>query len=553
MCGIIGYMGWRNSRDVVIHGLKMMEYRGYDSAGIYDGTRVVKAVGDISTLEKKAGFLKGSGIGIGHTRWATHGGVSEENAHPHADCGGKIFAVHNGIIDNYAEIRRMLSGHVFRSQTDSEVIPHFFEPGITEERIREFMALAKGEFAIVMTDGKRIYAMKRGSPLVIGIGSGEYFIASDIYAFLDFTREAVFLDDGEYAIIDKGGIRLFSNGAEIKKRPVTLPDIDFKPSKDGEHFMISEIREGPSVLTRLLSSLEFDRNFRMFVDEISSSEMVVPVAAGTSYHAGYFFSLLLQRLGKVSYPVLASEASSHTLKGTIVAISQSGETMDVIQALKGREFIGVVNVPYSTIERMSKFSVNILAGKETAVASTKTFLNQIGLFTRAYQEISGESHDMVKPVRKAVSMENAAATWADELSNEKVIYVLGSGINLPIAMEIALKIKEIAYIPVLPMASGELKHGTLALIEKGTPVIIISDFEQDRVAAHEISARGGRIFEIASVPSGKAERVVVSGFNDVGHSMFSAVFGQMLSYHIAKKLGREIDKPRNLAKSVTVR
>ncbi len=543
MCGIAGYSGKGDAWDVISSLLREMEYRGYDSCGVALGRPdiVEKTVGTVDRLKPVRGFT----VGIGHTRWATHGKVSKANAHPHLSCDGRIAIVHNGIISNHSALRQWLMerGHVFRSETDSEVIAHLIE----ECGIWKAMEMLEGDYAVAgIMDGK-LFAMKHGSPLVVGFSGNDVFIASDPLSLSGFAERVVVMDDGD-VLVDG---RLMRNGKGAEKEAISVSAFDPGREKRMEHYMIQEIHEQPRVAMAVMKSGEW----RKLVPE----EMLL-IASGSSYNASLFYSSLLNLSGIDARAVIASEAGlvKNLGIGKVVAVSQSGETADVITAVKSieRQFDAIVNVPYSTLDRMARRSIYMMAGRERAVAATKTFIAEISLFSLSWSLVSGESVDVVTPVERALSMEDEARAVGREISNAGSMYVLGRHENYAIAREIALKIKEIAYVHAESHESGEMKHGPLALVDEGFPAIIVVSSERDLHAAEELASRGAKVFILQ--PSGtdagrdSGFTSIASGMDGVEHSIFSAVIGQMVAYYAARALGLPIDRPRNLAKSVTV-
>ncbi len=562
MCGIVGYNGFRNARDVLFNGLKRLEYRGYDSAGIVvangNDIRIAKCVGEVENLRGKIKKFFGT-IGIAHTRWATHGGVSVKNAHPHYDCTKRVFVVHNGIIENYEKIKSQLEkkGHKFHSDTDTEVIPHFIEEHIDDipGAMRKFMRTAKGTYAVVIlvAGDDKLYAMKKSSPLALGIGKDEMIIGSDIYAFSNVTNRALFFSDGEYAVIGKNWYKIYKDGKEIRKRPHEFKWSFTVDKRKYKHFMLKEIHEEPQAIERLMKSLKTEQKdvFENFISEIKKAKKVYFVAAGTSYHASLVGAYYLNKLGIDARTMIASEFENYSTVGKdtlLIPVSQSGETMDVINVIKHlrdkvKKVVSIVNVPYSTIQRLSDFSLEIMAGQEIAVAATKSFINQVTLFTEVARSLGLN----VIPERhlEAFISENEPKIkkLAKSLKGIKDIYIIGRGLGYPIAREIALKLKEISYIHAEGMMGGELKHGTIALIEKGTPVIALVSDELIKSNIKEVESRGAKVIEIS--PNGLIETK--------GNFVVEATtFGHLLSYYIALYRGLPIDKPRNLAKSVTV-
>ncbi|MBI4014693.1 MAG: glutamine--fructose-6-phosphate transaminase (isomerizing) [Candidatus Aenigmarchaeota archaeon] len=570
MCGIVG-MVFKNpfsARDALT-SLKRLEYRGYDSFGIADSNgRIQKFVGEID--ETKAGDRLVNTT-ITHTRWATHGNVTEANAHPHTDCTGSIAIVHNGIISNFSEIREEMKaeGHRFASETDSELIAHFFEGKNIADSIPPFFAKFKGEYAVLLIKKGEdaIYAFKRGSPLVLGIAQDGYVLASDIYAFSDRTGNAVFFNEDEFAVVGKNGYEFYKVNGKLEpseKQVTAFKWMAEETKKDYEHYMMKEIKEIPEASRRLLDSLEAEQreSVESIVSLVRNAKRIVFVASGSSYHASLLGIQFLRRAGVEAHAIVASEFKNFTLideNTLVVAVSQSGETMDVIEALHGIKARGVkiaslVNVPYSTVQRMSHSHINICAGQEVAVAATKTFVNQV--LAMAYiASLLGYAMDMrsVTGVFNSVFAQEARIKdVAKTLATARDIYVLGRGFSYPVAREIALKLKEITYIHAEGMMAGELKHGTLSLIEQGTPVICLAPKGDNDImsTAHEVAGRGANVIMFSDEARGG---IKIDSTGKVSFSVMAAMAGQLLTYYIAREKGLPIDKPRNLAKSVTVK
>ncbi|MFH2027514.1 MAG: glutamine--fructose-6-phosphate transaminase (isomerizing) [Nanoarchaeota archaeon] len=569
MCGIVGINSKNDFyvRDA-IRRLKRLEYRGYDSFGYAYGKTLSKKIGHISvpnTNEKTKRIIT-------HTRWATHGGVTEANAHPHRY--GNVTIVHNGILENYEELKKQMikKGHVFLSETDSEVAAHyFFEQLKQNDMIKacsNFIKEIKGEFALlVLVDGdSNIYALRRDSPLVLGPGADANYIASDIYAFSDVTNMAIFFENDEFAVIGNDSFQFYDkNGTALEKEVQTFKwEQEESTTENYEHFMIKEIMEEPMAVNRLLISLMTDQkeNYNRFVSLMKNAKKIIFVAAGTSYHASLLGVYYLHKCGKDAQAVIASEfehfvsADQDTL---VIAVSQSGETMDIIEALKyakkrGAKIVSIVNVPYSTVQRSSEISLNILAGQEICVAATKSFVNQVTMILSLAKEFGFriDLTDLGEKIEKVLMMKDKIREIAKGISTDRDIYVLGRGLSYPVAREIALKIKEISYVHAEGMMGGELKHGTIALIEKGTPVIsLISNKDYAMLSnTKEVEARGAKIIKITNELEGD---IKVTTSNDGKFGILSAIVGQLLTYYLALEKGLPIDKPRNLAKSVTVK
>ncbi len=577
MCGIVGIIGnSENGIEEPMHSLKRLEYRGYDSFGFATNNGFLeKRVGNIGDFDA-SGLGTASRVFICHTRWSTHGAVTEANAHPHLSCDGEIAIVHNGIIENYQELKKELEekGHRFRSETDSEVIAHFFEQALSEnmsieEAVPEFMQRTKGTFAALMIrkGEDRIYAMKRDSPLVLGLLENGFMLASDIYAFSDRTNRAVFFGDDEFAVVGVDGYEFFdSRGRRLDKE---IQDFEWsrenETKENYEHFMMKEIMEQPEACRRLIKSLQSTQKEKIerLKDMIVGAKNVMFVSGGTSYHASLLGVYLLKQAGINTQSVIASEFQNYAMPDrdtVVIAITQSGETMDVIEALKyvknrGSRIVSIVNVPYSTIQRMSELSVEVMAGQEVCVAATKSFTNQVTLLLYLASMFGFETdiERMPDEISETIRLnEEKIKKLASELCGRNDIYVIGRGLSYPVAREIALKIKEISYIHAEGMMGGELKHGTIALIEKGTPVIsLISNNNYDMLSnTKEVESRGARI--ITASNSNEADLKIPS--NDNGKfGILATVLGQMLAYYMALEKGLPIDRPRNLAKSVTVK
>lgn len=568
MCGIVGINSKHEFyvRDA-IKRLKRLEYRGYDSFGFSFGKTLYKKTGHIvvpKTDEKTK-------IIITHSRWATHGGVTDSNAHPHRY--GNVTIVHNGILDNYEEIKKelMKKGHSFSSETDSEIAAHYFSEKLKTKKMTEacvdFIKEIKGEFAIlVMIDGdSNIYGLRRDSPLVLGVGTDANYLASDIYAFSDVTNMAIFFDNNEFAVVGNDNFQFYdNNGKKLEKEVQTFKwEQEESILQNHEHYMIKEIMEEPKVVKRLLFSLETEQKekFEKFISEMREAEKIIFVAAGTSYHASLLGVYYLHRCSKAAQTIIASEFE-HFIdvneNSLVIALSQSGETMDVIEALKyaksrGAKIASIVNVPYSTIQRMSVISLNILAGQEICVAATKSFVNQVTLMLAIAKEFGYKVNleNLPMQIEKVLEKNEKIRDIAKTLKDNEHMYVLGRGLSYPVAREIALKIKEISYIHAEGMMGGELKHGTIALIEKGTPVIGLLAGKDNAMHSNirEVSARGANVLSI----SNENGDIKVETNNDGKFGILASIAGQLLAYYIAYERKLPIDKPRNLAKSVTVK
>ncbi len=579
MCGIVGILS-KDEHEVVAHTLtclKRLEYRGYDSVGVatVEG-QLLKDVGGIGPFMQGLDPVSAK-ISIAHTRWATHGGVSTLNSHPHQDGSAEFTVVHNGIIQNTDELLASMPAQVTVSDTDTEVIALYFNQKVVNEKltvreaIHSFFEDAVGTFAVLLMrkGDDALYALKRDSPLALAksetLCSGSVILASDISAFGEHSSEAVFFDDNTYCVVsNKEAVFFDANGRDVDVHYQAFEWRAVDELVDYPHYMIKEIMEQPLTSLRLLESLrtlQADK-LQAFADHMKRARRIVFLSCGTSYHASLIGAHLLSKLGYEAHTVIASEFENFILVDPstfVIALSQSGETMDVIVPLKeiakGDVRIGsIVNVPFSTIQRFSDISLDLLAGPEICVASTKAFTNQVLALVRIAECLGYECESSGIPGRieeTLRSIDPVCRKMAIELRDVNDLYVLGKGAAYPMAREIALKFKEIDYMHAEGMMAGELKHGTLALIEDGTPVIcLIPDGDPSMIsAAHEVSARGARTIVVSNTGEGDVN-VPEGGRAEFG--IYACLFGHLLSYYIGVERGLEIDKPRNLAKSVTV-
>jgi len=599
MCGIIGYIGHRKASDVVLHGLKRLEYRGYDSYGIAmldDELLVIKEKGKISEI---SGFGEISSFaGIGHTRWATHGMPSRENAHPHFDCRKEIVIAHNGIISNYASLKSELisRGHKFSSDTDTEVIAHLIEESYEsgkhslESAAVKAAKLLKGTYAVVVIsklEKEKLIVFRKESPLVLGIGKGEMFVGSDISAFLKYTKKAVPLDDFEYAVITKEGfeIKSLKTGEKIAKKVLAIDWSEEQAEKLGyEHFMLKEIHEQPQIIKNVLNIYDEDikKLARMINEAWEKNLPIYIIGAGTSLHAAMVAQYWFSKLCEVQ--VIAADSSEFleigvVKKGSLViGITQSGETYDTLSAMryaksKGARLAAIVNVIGSTATREAEHIVMQNSGMEIAVCATKTFMGQITALLRTAIElgkIRNKDERRIKEIEKGLEKageyvaevlkkENEVKKIAEKYCTVKNYIYIGRGITLPIAFEGALKFKEVTYLHAEAMSSGLLKHGTISLIDKNMRTIaVIPSKSENREKImnniQEVKARGGVVVGITS--GTEVETCDVNLVAPECHEMLSPIvlipFCQLLAYYAAVKLGRDVDKPRALAKSVTV-
>jgi len=612
VCGIVGYIGDREVIPILIEGLRRLEYRGYDSAGIVffeeDNLRLIKTKGKIFDLEEKV-FKelpqKAISPGLGHTRWATHGEPSEANAHPHTDCSGSLALVHNGIIENYQILKSELveKGHRFSSSTDTEVIAHLIEECLKEEK-EEFSGFLKalkrlkGAYAVALI-GKnfpdKILVARNQSPVVIGVGEGENFVASDVPALLPFTRKVIFLNDGEVAIVTKNCVKVFDlEGKEISKEVIEIKwDIASAEKGGHPHFMIKEICEQPDAIKHtLLGRLDLENGVIDFSKEgldyefFKDIEKIFIVACGTSYHAGLVAKYMFEKNLKIPVEVdLASEfryrdplISSKTL---FIAVSQSGETADTLASLrlakeKGAKILSICNVIGSTIARESDVVIYTQAGPEISVASTKAFTTQVTIFIllNFYLQFKDKGEELNKFIDNLIQLPNILSKFIENVRPkikeiakkwykiEDSLY-LGRNILYPIALEGALKLKEISYIHAEGYAAGEMKHGPIALIEERVPTVVLAAketgiiYEKTLSNAEEVKSRRGPIIAVVSEGSKEFEKLA-DDYVEVPLTfyeflpIFYVIPMQLIAYEIAALRGCDIDKPRNLAKSVTV-
>lgn len=598
MCGIVGIVRKRGGviKDLVI-SLKKLEYRGYDSAGIAvlsgDKISVLKGVGTIErVISGSLNEIKDGNIGIGHTRWATHGGVSKENAHPLLSCDEKVAVVHNGTLDEFYSLRKQLTamGHRFTSETDTEVIAHLIEDGLKEgedplDAFTKAVSQLRGSYAIAsIISGRNFLLLARNkSPLVIGLGNEENYCASDVAALLHKTNRFIFLEDEEIALISPDKVEIWRLNRGVREKVERKAEmIDWSPQLldkgNYDHFMLKEINEQPYILKKIAESLDYYQKFAATLSRYLKEGNLSIVAAGTSYHAGLIGKFLLSKLPQIRSEVIAAsefpEWSSHISKDdTILAISQSGETADVLEAVriarsKGAKVLSIVNVPGSTLTRISDDTVFIQAGPEVGVAATKTFLAQVAVLYIVSSLISGVSPSRVegdllnvsmKLADTMASMDRVSREVSEILRGKEHAFFLGRGINYPTALEGALKLKEISYIHAEGYPAGEYKHGPLALIDEGIPAVVLIPRDEEirkKIIYNIMEVRSRGAFTITvqpedvEVPSDWPIKVRVE--DEFLSPLMYSVPLQLIAYHTAVSLGRDPDKPRHLAKSVTV-
>jgi glucosamine--fructose-6-phosphate aminotransferase (isomerizing) len=608
MCGIVGYIGNRNSQEILIEGLKKLEYRGYDSAGVAvyteEGLQIKKSQGRLAVLESKLVDAPLSGTaGIGHTRWATHGKPSDVNSHPHTDNSMKFSVVHNGIIENYMALKEELigKGHHFVSETDTEVISHLIAElydGDIVKAVQKAVSRMTGAFALgVLTEYEpnKLVAVRLASPLIIGVGEGENFIGSDIPAILEHTRNVFILNDGEMAVLTRDAVELMTLEGNFIAREMFHVDWDIITAEKAgfDHFMLKEIYDQPKAYRDTMSSrisAEGDRvtltELTMTAADIQAINRIHIVACGTAYHAGLVGKSLIEKLARI--PVETDVASEYRYRDPIITkdtlvivVSQSGETADTLAALReakrcGARVLAITNVVGSSVSREADDVITTWAGPEIAVASTKAYSSQLIAFNlfalHLAQTLGTQTPEYIKDVITALKelpsqvelileQSEEIKAFAEDISTHDDLFFIGRGVDYAIALEGSLKLKEISYIHSEAYASGELKHGTLALIEEGVPVIAIVTqrelLEKTVSNIKEVKARGAKVMGIGVKGEEELKKSVDSIFQipktlDVLSPALSVIPLQLLSYYASLARGNDVDKPRNLAKSVTV-
>ena len=610
MCGIVGYVGDKQAARFLIEGLTKLEYRGYDSAGIAvyngesDAIRVEKSVGRLAELEKKIdGNVPVGCMGIGHTRWATHGGPSDLNSHPHTDCTGDFAVVHNGIIENYLALKEELieAGHVFKSETDTEVLPHLLETyyeGDFEAAVRKVLRRIEGSYSIVFmskADPDILICTKQDNPLVIGLGEGENFIASDIPAIIARTRRTYIINDGEVAVVKKDSVWITNRRGEPITKKVFEVNWNAEAAEKGgyEHFMLKEIHEQPKAVRDTLSGRIAKDDSAVILDELKWTEEYVNsfskifiIACGTAYHAGLVGKYYIENLARV--PVEVDIASEFRYRKPIIddntltiVVSQSGETIDTLAALKeakrlGSKTMAVTNVVGSSIAREADQVVYTWAGPEIAVASTKAYTVQLCvlyLFALRLAMAKGkldeaEARRLTEKLQASADLQQPILDdcerikyLASQFMNSTDLFFMGRGFDYALSLEGSLKLKEISYIHSDAYAAGELKHGTISLVVKGTPVVALATqqtiYEKTISNVKETRSRGARVIlftrESAKVPEDVADYVVrLPEYEDIFMPLLLIVPLQLFAYYMSVLRGCDVDKPRNLAKSVTV-
>jgi glucosamine--fructose-6-phosphate aminotransferase (isomerizing) len=610
MCGIVAYIGPKEAYPIILKGLKRLEYRGYDSAGVAllnHGLRIYKKKGKVAELEESLlGQSLHANAGIGHTRWATHGEPSDRNAHPHRSASGKLAMIHNGIIENYAQLKNELikKGYQFHSDTDTEVLLNFIEDikknnncGL-EEAMRIALKRVVGAYVIVMLDEDQphtLFAARKGSPLVIGIGKGEHFLASDASPIIEYTKEVVYVNDYELAIIKSDELILKNLGNEKITPFIQKLDIELAAIEKGgfDHFMLKEIFEQPDTIFDCLRGRLDIQNGTITmagvqnnIEQLKKANRIIMIACGTSWHAGLIAEYVFEELCRI--PVEVEYASEFRYRNpvinkgdVIIAISQSGETADTIVAIEkakeqGAFIFGVVNVVGSSIARISHAGAYTHAGPEIGVASTKAFTAQLVVLTmialklameknsinqERYLHLVEELHMIPEKVREVLSLDPHVKDLAGKYMNAKDALYLGRGFNFPVALEGALKLKEISYIHAEGYPAAEMKHGPIALVEETLPVLFVAtkDSYHEKIVSNiqEIKARKGKVIAVISagdevISQMADDAMVVPEADELVAPMLSVIPLQLFAYHLGIAKGCDVDKPRNLAKSVTV-
>jgi glucosamine--fructose-6-phosphate aminotransferase (isomerizing) len=610
MCGIIGYAGSRDVVPVLLGGLKKLEYRGYDSAGIAvvdgNGVQVVRAEGKLSNLETKldAAPLKGT-FGMGHTRWATHGKPNENNAHPHRDCTGKIVVIHNGIIENFLPIKQRLQklGHEFKTETDTEVVAHLIEETMKDgtkfvDAVRKTLKELEGHYALVMFDGNEpgtIVAAKQGPPLVVGLGENENIIASDVAPLLAYTRNIIYLEDGEYAVVDQKNATFYDQSDQkIEREPKRILWDAVMAEKEGyRHYMLKEIHEQPRAVRDTFTGRMFEESGEIFFNDLQLTsddwakiKKVHIIACGTSWHSGLVGKFLLEDAARI--PIEVDYGSEYRYRNPIIdestlviGVTQSGETADTIAGMqeakkRGAKLITICNVIGAAATRMSDGVIYTNAGPEIGVASTKAFTTQLTAFYLLALYIRQLRGDDIDDRRFAMhelrviphkiedilhKQEKHIEELAHKYSKSQDFLFLGRGVHYPIALEGALKLKEISYIHAEGYPAGEMKHGPIALIDENLPVVAIATHTPvyDKVVSNlqEVKARDGKLIVICDEGDDAMKKfaddvIEIPWTIEPLQPILSVIPTQLLAYYIALRRGCDVDQPRNLAKSVTV-
>lgn len=592
MCGIIGYIGPRQTAPILIEGLKKLEYRGYDSAGIcvrdQHQLTVIKKKGKIIELEKEVSLYNPGGLlGIAHTRWATHGEPNQTNSHPHLDCHGQIAIVHNGIIENFSSLKELLTqeGHKIVSDTDSEILAHLVEKfykGDLEKAVLETLAIVEGTFglAVIAKNENKIVAARRGSPLVVALGKDEMLISSDVAAVLEHTKKVIYLNDNEIAVITASGYAIKNlDGEKIDKKIHEIKwTIDQIAKKGYKHFMLKEIWEQPESIQNTLRGRVKNQQIKLSVNlDLAKIKRIIITACGTSWHSSLIGKYFLENIAQI--PTETDYASEFryrnpllTNQDLVIVISQSGETADTLAALreakaKGAQTLGIINVVGSTIAREVDSGIYLHAGPEIGVASTKAFTSQVvalllfALYLKIDQNIIKELNNLPNKIKTALELDKDIKNIAEKFKDTENFLYLGRGLNFPVALEGALKLKEISYIHAEGYPAAEIKHGPIALIDAQMPVVFLATKNNlsPKIISNmqEVKARGGQIIAIANNSDPEIAKLAdyvikVPEIIDQLSPIINVIPLQLLAYHIADLKNLDVDKPRNLAKSVTV-
>ena len=607
MCGIVGYIGPREAAGLLVEGLRRLEYRGYDSAGVAvvngNGLEIVKAAGKLNNLEAvlRKAPLHGT-LGIGHTRWATHGAPTTPNAHPHTDQSGRIAVIHNGIIENAGAIKKMLEGrgHTFRSETDTEVLAHLvgeLYEGNLEEAVATALRDVDGAYGLAFISSEEpgvLVAARKGSPLLVGVGEGEWFVASDASALLQHTRSVVYLDDGEMAVLTRDGYRIRNLETAQIDKPINQIEWDLATIERGgyDHFMLKEIFEQPESVENTFRGHLLDdegtarvAGLNLSDDEWQQIDRIIITACGTSWHSGLIGEYLLEELARI--PTEVEYASEFRYRNPVVdkrtlviGISQSGETADTLAAireakLRGARTVGIVNVVGSSIAREVDGGLYLHAGPEIGVASTKAFTSQVAALTlitlrlarlRSLGILQGRHiidaiRKIPDQIREILSRAHEIEALAEQYAHSTNALYLGRGVNFPVALEGALKLKEISYIHAEGYPAAEMKHGPIALIDENMPVVFIApkDAVYSKIVSNieEVKARGGKVIAIVNECDDQMARLADFCFEipttlTMLTPLLTVIPLQLFSYYVAVRRGCNVDQPRNLAKSVTV-
>ncbi len=579
MCSIIAFKGNKDASPILINALKRMEYRGYDSVGVAtlnnNRISIKKGVGKVEEVNKRLNLAELEGnIGIGHTRWATHGSVTDVNAHPHNACNNyNIAIVHNGKIDNYEQLKSILKDHIFTSQTDSEVIAHLLEENLKNNDIKTAVINTckslKGGYAFVALINNIIVGARKDEPLLIGIDKDNYYIASDALAFIEYTDKVIFLDNNEIVLLDNK-LEIYNLEGKTVKKDITQIAWEFADFNKGEymHYTLKEIYEQSVTINRVVT-YNYGSILDKFIDEIINAKKVLLVASGSSYNAALLAKFLLSRVNIYAETIIASECQYYKELFNdvlLLAISQSGETRDVLRAVdyakaSNAKILSIVNVKTSTLARVSDLSLSINCGPEIGVAATKSFTAQLGLFYRIADKIKrsyieSDINIISNAINTILENREVIKSIANEINEATDIYILGRGLHYPIALEGALKIKELAYIHAEGMPAGEFRHGPLALIDNNSIVIILNPkddtYNDMHSNAHEIKARSAKIIGISDQSSNIYDHnIIIPSLNKL-YPLVEIIPLQLLAYYLALERSYNPDYPRNLAKSVTV-